>query len=375
MALANLSIADIAENILSDIEAEIGQTIPRLAKMVFVILAYAIAGVWIILYKYSSDAYRQRFPQTASGIYLSYLGELVGLTRDVAIVWEGEAEIIATGNSGSIDADTQFLKTDTGKVFVVVTGVVIAPGTLTLSLIATEAGSESDLIVGDTLDIVSAIAGVEMSAIISAVTTPADDIEDLEDYRLRIIERYTARPQGGAAIDYVVWGKEAPNVSAIYPYSSTTPTEIDLYVEVDDQTDGIPTAGELTAVEAAVTYNPDTGVQDRKPLGVTVTAIAITRTEFDVELTTLNPDTPAIRAEISAALTALFLSKAPYIQGASISRVDTITYTEVVAIIYAVLQANSATVTSVSLEESATPVTIYPLGQGEKAKLGTLTYV
>jgi uncharacterized phage protein gp47/JayE len=246
---------------------------------------------------------------------------------------------------------------------------------LTLNLIATEGGADSDLIVGDIINIVSPIAGVELTAEVTVVTTQGSDEEDTEEYRQRVIDRWKAKPQGGAAVDYVVWGMEAPNSENIYPYASTTPTEITIYLEVDDQPDGIPTAPQLVIVEDYLTYDPDTGAQNRKPLGVILDMQPISRTEFDIEITDLNPDTPETEQDIEDALTALFLQKEPYIQGLSTERLDYVTYAEAVSVIYSVLQAAGATVSAIDVEENGNPVTIYVLGDGEKSKLGTLTFV
>lgn len=376
MALPNITITDIADNIVADIEASTGQIIPALAKAVFRVLGWSLAGVFIILYKYGTDAFRQRFPQTATGIWLKYLGEIVDVNIIPSDTWEGEAEIDATGAVGNIDVGTQFVKNDTGKVYEVTIGVVIAPGTLTLNLIATEGGADSDLIVGDILDIVSPIAGVEMTAEVTVVTTQGADEEDTEEYRQRVVDRWKAKPQGGATVDYVIWGMEMPNAENIYPYSSSTPSVVTVYVEVDNQPDGIPTGAQLIIAENYLTYDPISGVQNRKPLGTNLDMQPIYVTEFDVEITDLNPDTPATRADILAVLTALLLQKEPYIQGLSTERIDYITFTECVAAIYSILQSAGATVTAIDVTDpSLAPVTIYILSEGEKAKMGALTFV
>lgn len=376
MALTNVTVRDIAEQIIADIEASTGQIIPPIAKTVFRILGWSLAGVFIILYKYGTDAFRQRFPQTATGIWLKYLGEIVDVNIIPGGIWEGEVEIDATGAVGNIDAGTQFVKNDTGKVYEVTVGVVIAPGTLTLNLIATESGADSDLIVGDIIDIVSPISGVEMTAEVTVITTAGTDEEDNEDYRQRIIDRWKVKPQGGSAIDYVIWGMEAPNSENIYPYSSTTPAVVSIYLEVDNQADGIPTGGQLGLLDYYLTYDPISGLQNRKPVGTLLDCKPIYRTEFDVEITTLNPDTPAIRADILTALTNLFLQKEPYIQGVSTVRIDYITYIEAVAVIYSVIETVGSTVAAIDIPFLLPPAaSIYILTEGEKSKLGTLTFV
>lgn len=44
------------------------------------------------------------------------------------------------------------------------------------------------------------------------------DIEDLEVWRARVLERYYWTPQGGADGDYVVWAKEVPGVTRAWTY-------------------------------------------------------------------------------------------------------------------------------------------------------------
>ena len=78
MAVTIPTFEDIKALIIGDIESALSQTIPILPKAVFRRLAGALAGAWLILYKYNSDAHRERFVQTASLEFLKKLGELVG---------------------------------------------------------------------------------------------------------------------------------------------------------------------------------------------------------------------------------------------------------------------------------------------------------
>jgi len=252
--LTTPTIKEIQTNIIADIEAKIGQTIPILAKAVFIILAYALAGAWIILYKFGTDAYRQRFVQTANRTWLVMLGELIGIFIQSATTWIGQAEIEATGAVGTIVSGTQFLRTETGIVYIVQNDVAIVPGTLTLDLYSGTSGDIGNLLVADELDIVSPISGIDLTAVVSAVTVQGEDEEDLETYRQRVLDGYQKKPQGGASADYESWGKQAPHVLSVYPYPAVIPGWVDIFVEVDDQTDGIPNNfgtgwDEITAAE------------------------------------------------------------------------------------------------------------------------------
>jgi uncharacterized phage protein gp47/JayE len=374
MALTTPTIKEIQTNIIGDIEAALGQSIPILAKAVFRILAYALAGAWIILYKFGSDAYRQRFVQTANETYLALLGEVVGVTRDPASIWLGTASIVSTGTSGTIPDGTQFILTDTGVVYTTEGDVDLSAGTLTLTLVAGESGATGDLAIGDVLDIVSPLSGVADTVTILTVTTAGEDAEEIETWRQRILDVYQKKPQGGASSDYEQWGMEAPHVAALYPYPSDTPGYVDIYVEVSDQTDGIPTTAELAAVTEYLTYNPTTGKQNRKPITAGLNLHGISRKTLNITINGLSPVTTAAKTAISAAVTSYMLAKEPYIRGLTISRKDSITKMELVSLVLETLDALSATFSNMTLYSGTESVDIYTLGTGEKAKIGIISY-
>jgi uncharacterized phage protein gp47/JayE len=374
MAVTIPTFEEIKTAIIGDIETALSQSIPILPKAVLRRLAGALAGVWLILYKYNSDAHRERFVQTASLKYLKLLGELVRVTQQPATQFIGQATIVGTGSSGTISAGTQFVKADTGKVFITTAEVFISVGNITLDLISTESGDTSNLFVSDILTIVSPLAGVATTTTISSVTQSADDAEDIETYRQRVLNAYQKKPQGGASADYESWGLEAPNGISIYPYTSTTPGIVDIYVEVDNQTDGIPTAPQLTETSNYINYDTSTGRRTRRPMTAELNMLPITRYEFDVLINALSPDTPATRALIDDAIEIYLLERAPYIQGLSINRKDTISQIQIVSLIFAIIEPLGATISSVALSDITGQIDLYVLSAGQKAKLGAVTY-
>lgn len=374
MAVTIPTFDEIKTLIIGDIESALSQTIPILPKAVLRRLAGALAGAWLILYRYNSDAHRERFVQTASLKYLKMLGELVRVNQQLATGWTGQAVIIGTGSSGTIPATTQFVKSDTGVIYITSTEVFISPGNITITLVSVDTGDIANLSIGDSIDIVSPITGVALTAIVSVVTTDGDDAEDIETYRQRVLNAYQKKPQGGASADYEQWGLEAPNVISVYPYSSTTPGIADIYIEVDNHTDGIPTAGQLTATEDYLNYDMSTGKAVRRPLTAELNMLPITRYVFDITINSLSPDTPATRALIDAAILSYLLERAPYIQGLTILRRDTISQIEIVSLIFAIIQPLGVTISSVALYDITGAIDLYVLTAGEKAKLGTIVY-
>jgi len=374
MAISTPTIREIQQRIVSDIESETGQTIPLISKAVFRILAFALAGAWIILYKYGTDAFKQRFVQTANETFLALLGELVDVFRQPATVWSGECDVISNVETGDISAGTQLINNNTGIVYRVSTGVNLSIGTVTFQCASTQGGALGNLNAGDVLDFVSPPAGTESSATVSASTIAGEDQEPLETYRQRVLDAYQKKPQGGALADYEQWAKEAPNVINAYPYASATPGQVNVYIEVDDQTDGIPTSDQLDAALNYIKFDPVTGRARRRPVTAEVFTLPIDRLTFDFEIISLSPDTPEIRDDIEDALTELMLQKAPYIQGLSITRADTISQAEAISITQRVAQDAGSTISGVNVRESGSLINLYVLGEGEKAKAGSFTF-
>ncbi len=376
MALSTPTISEIAANIVADIEAEYSQNIPILAKAVFRIWAFIQSGVFIILYKFGTEQFKQRFVQTANETFLALLGEQVGVVRTPAQIWTGTGSVPVTTTGGVIQAGTQLVNNATGIVYIVTPSkaIILSP-TETMTLQSTVGGDISNLVVSDEITFVSPQPGIGDTITITIVSQEGADIEPIEQYRQRVLDRYQKQPQGGALADYELWAEEAVNVINAYPYAGTTPGTVEVFIEVDNQTDGIPTAPQLAAALASINFDPVTGLATRRPVTAEVTTEAITRTTFVVEVQSLNPDTPDIREAIDDAVEDLFLDKEPFIQGLSIVRRDTITNAEVTSIVSTVASANGSTVNNVITKEGGVPFDLRTLGQGEKAKVTTpLTY-
>jgi uncharacterized phage protein gp47/JayE len=571
MALTTPTITEIQNNIIGDIEAQLGQNIPILKKAVFRIIAFALAGIFIILYLFGTDAFKQRFAQTANSFWLGILGELVNTFRQQATFWTGGADVVSNVGTGNLDAGTQLVNNNTGIVYTVDITVPLFIGTVPFALTATIGGEIGNLNVGDIVNFVEPLAGLEDTAIITLgaitwssqtsgtanaltgvaygsnqyvtvgasgtiltspfginwtsrtsgtgnnleditygnnqyvtvggsgtiltspdaitwtsrtsgtanalldavygsslyvtvgasgtiltspdaitwtsrtsgtanaltnitygnnqyvavglsgtiLTSPdaitwttqtsgtsnalfdiaygnnqyvavgasgtilisigsiinGEDQEALETYRTRVIAAYQKRPQGGSLADYEKWGLEAPNAENIYVYAdSGNPGKVDIYVEVDNQVDGIPTSSQLAIVEDYINFNPVTGIADRRPVTAEINMFGITRRIFDVEIFSLSPDTPELRTDIEDAISNILLTKEPFILGLSTNRNDTIQQGEIFGIVFAIAGAAGSTFNDLILSESSIGIDIAVLGEGEKAKLGTVTF-
>lgn len=374
MAISTPTIKETQQRIIADIEGQYSQTIPLLAKAVFRVMSYVYAGVIIILYKYGTDQFRQRFVQTANEFWLSILGELVGVFRQNATTWNGVIDVISTTTT-TLNVGSQLVNNDTGVVYLVSGDTAITPGTIAVLVFSTVGGSIGNLEADDEIAFAKPLPGISDIAVVSSTAIVGEDKEDIEIYRQRVLDRYQKKPQGGALADYELWSEEAPNVINAYPYANATPGIVDIYTEVDNQTDGIPTAPQLVIVESYIDFDPDTGIANRRPVQAQRQALPITRIGFDIEITGLNPDTPDNRTAIESSLDSLFLGKAPFVEGLTVTRNDTITQAEAVSVAQRTAALKGAIVTGVNVDLVGVFTILYVLASGEKSKVLSYSYL
>lgn len=394
MNLQTPTTQEVGDNLIAQLEAELNQTIPLLPKSFMRVLAKSLAGVFILLYKYGGWVALQSFVGTASideseinGVSVSPLkewGRLVGAgDPNPGVQAELSVAIVVTSQGGTLPAGTQLVGQDNGVTYLTTAAVSLNAGAVvgTVRASADQSGGDGSGAIGNLdpaaiVSFVNPLAGVRREAVVTAVTVTGADAEATAAYRQRVLDRFQQRPQGGAYADYRTWGMTVPGIANIYPYTSSTPGIVDIYVEASDLTDGIPTSAQLDAVEAAINYD-SAGLATRRPAGALLNVAAITRTGFTVEIDGLVVDNTAqVQADITSAVEEYFLGREPFIVGLSpLPRKDRITDSGVTAIVEDIVSAAGGVFDDVILEESATPFSLRALGEGEKAKATSVSFV
>lgn len=383
MALPNIpSIQEIYERIISDIETaieenpeiETGQKIPTLTITLIRIIAKAFAGVCHLLYKKIVDLYYEIFPQTASEEGLVEHGLMFDIKQSTPVQTILTADV--PGTSGIVSAGTLFKSSDNGVIYRVVSDVDINGGIAPVSMLALTGGNLGNLENGSVLDISRPLSNLEGIATVTGITQSGSDGESITSLKSRVILRYKTQANDGL-VKYALWALEFPECINAYPWNKTTQTAfVEIYCEVNDQTDGIPTEDQLRQIlENYIDVDPDTQKRTRRAAGIEVETYPISRSSFDVQVAGLTPDTSDIRNSISEAATSYFLGKEPYLEGVSIAKNDNITQAEITAVIASVASSNEASVTSVVLFFDGLSISEYFLSRGEKAKLDVLVYV
>lgn len=127
--------------------------------------------------------------------------------------------IIATGNVGAIVLADAILRGDNGLDYKVTSAVTLAAGNNNVPVICITAGTASNMIQGQGLTLIDPIAGVDNAFLVAAGgLTGGAEIEDLESWRLRVVDEWrvvvSRGARSGKAEDYRAWAKNAhPSVT------------------------------------------------------------------------------------------------------------------------------------------------------------------
>lgn len=396
MALVTPTTEEIKDQIIGQVEASISQTIPILPRAFTRFFAKVLAGIFMILYKYAGWMFLQIFVRTASfdetevlGVKVTPLvewGRLIGV-GDPGAATQSELllDITVTTQTGSLPAGTQAVSNKNAITYILLSPVTLDAATKQGTFRAasdvdggTGGGTIGNLDPDDIVSFVNPLANVERDMTVDSVTTTGVDAETEAAYRQRVIDRFQKQPQGGAGVDYEIWGEEVTGVINVYPYTGAIGF-VDVYVEVATSIDpdGIAPQSILDDVTEAITF--DDGSQTRKPINAFLNTQSITRIGFDVNVIGLNVDDPTtVEANITTAIESYFLERAPYIDGVTpLPRTDKLQVSNVTSIVDSFTSAVNGSFTGVTIffEISAVEVTTeYQLGIGEKIKAVSVNF-
>jgi len=397
MALVTPTTQQIADTIVAQIEASLSQTVPLLPKAFTRVLAKALAGTLVLVYRYAGSAHLQMFVRHASirettinGVKVRPLvewGRLIGVGDPIdATRAELVVDVTVDVQTGTLAAGSQVVRAETGVVYQTTAPVALDAAVVAVTIRATSdpdggggAGVVGNLEIGDALTFANPLPNVSADVVVTSVAEVGADAETEDAYRGRVERRFQRKPQGGAYADYQVWAEGVAGVAAAYPYTGD-PGQVDVYVEATDTVDpdGIPDAALLTSVSEAIELDDD-GLANRRPANALVNVVAISRLEFSVTVGNLDAEDPAAaQASIDAAVDEYFRARQPFVTGLStLPRNDRVTQGAVGGVVNEVASAAGATVGYVELELAGDLITSYTLGDGELAKLAgaACTYV
>jgi len=387
---------EISDALISQLETELQITIPSMFKKFYRVLSKAIGGISVLNYEHSMWVLKQLFVKSADNTPvtihnrtltpLQEHGKLVGIYQDLGVRAEHTIAITVITQTGSISSGERVIDADTQLIYTVIGDVALSAATVYATIRATSSGEIGNVDVGTTLYFVSPPSTVEKAVSVTANLVTGTDPETTEAFRERILTRWMARPQGGSYADYKLWAESYPGVLNAYPYSGwgddaipdSAAGQVFIYLESEGDPDGIPESAFLALVREYI-EGTDTGLATRRNINAYIQMLPISRTAFDVTITGLaTSDNANAKTAIESALFDYFLSCYPGGQvGYTVRppRKDIITKMEIGGIISRVAAGYSGIIGDITITVGVTDYETYPLQEGEKAKLGTVTWL
>ncbi len=290
--------ARITADLIAKLEEATGTTVIR--RALAPIIAFVIAGAVHLLYGFVSYTKDQIFDDSCDELHLPRRASIVGVPQVSASYASGS--ITVTGLNGAVIPAGRRWQKAGGLEYTVTADATISGSTATVQLLASTAGAASNAEAGETFTLVEPIAGVNSSAVVaSAGITGGSDVEGLEPWRGRVLDRRRNPPMGGADADYKKWALEVPGVTRawVYPLWLGPGTVGVCFVRDNDGSGSaiIPDATEVAAVQAYI--------DARRPVTADVTVFAPTPDYIDHAIA-LTPNTAAVKAEVAAELADLY---------------------------------------------------------------------
>lgn len=126
------------------------------------------------------------------------------------------------------------------------------------------------------------------------------DLEPLEEWRQRILDRKRLVPMGGADYDWIAWAKSQPGVTRVFVTGNAFgPGTVSIYFMMDDTyPDGIPLTADITAMQDFL--------NTVKPVTSFPIVLPPVPNFVDVTIQGLSPDNPTVRAAVVAELASMF---------------------------------------------------------------------
>lgn len=312
------TLTDLRSQAYGDVTTNLAGADGFLRRSNLNVMANILAGLANLHYGYEDWTATQAVPFTATDEFLQGWAALKRLTQKPATAFVGTATSTGGVNGTPVPA-TQVLQRSDGTVFTVNTTQTVSGGNVTVTFTASVPGAAGNTAIGATLTLGTAIPGVNSNFTVASVVTPGADIETQPTFRTRMLQVYANPPQGGAVADYVEWANQVPGVTRAWclPNGSGVGT-VNIYTmfDVTEAAYGGFPQGTNGAATLETRASPATGDQlavanhifPFRPVTALVYSVAPIADPKNFTISSLNPNTTAMKTAISAAITSAFLA-------------------------------------------------------------------
>jgi uncharacterized phage protein gp47/JayE len=311
-ALRNTAIQDITTSGVPGLTGLLRNAVLR-------VLAWCMAGLAYSVYGYADWIARMGVPFTATDEFLYAWAALIGVYPKAATAASGSAAFTAGTPGIVLPSGTPLTRQDGTPYVTTADGTVDANSNVTVPMTATVSGAYTNCDAGTPISIAQPVGGINSGGLTVGVTTGGADAETTDELRSRMLAKYRAPPQGGAASDYVLWALEVPGVTRAWALGTGagTVTVYPMLDEAESEHGGFPQGSDgVSQNEVRPASSVATGDQGdvadyiypRQPVTAMVYVVAPVPYPVNVTLQELDPNTVDIQTAIIAALGDMFLA-------------------------------------------------------------------
>lgn len=272
----------------------------RSGRSVLAAIARALAGGLFETHLHLRRIADDMMPDTADEAALARHAAIWGVARRAAVRAVGQV-IFTGGVGGAVPSGTE-LALSGRKWITTAAGVIGAGGTATIPVQATVAGAAGNVAAGTRLDTVSPLLVLTSQQVVVAAGGIAGgaDIETVDSWRARILQRIREPAHGGAASDYAQWAAEAMAIArvAVRPAWVGAGSVGILFLMPDAAALSglrVPTAAEIATMDAYL--------QALAPVTAEVVTVGATLQPVNITIQ-VNPDSAAAITAVDAAVRA-----------------------------------------------------------------------
>lgn len=284
------------------------------------VLAWVMSALAYSVYGYLDWIAQMAVPFTARDEFLEAWAALIGVFRKDATAASGSASFTGSPSVTLVEG-TPLTRQDGTPYTTTADGTTDTLGNVTVPIVAAVMGSATNCDDGTPIAIDTPIVGIGSSGVTSGPCTGGSDQETDDQLRTRMLAKYRAPPQGGAAVDYQEWATEVPGCTRAWVQPNGMGPGSVVVRPMFDVTEaahgGFPqgTDGCATSETRGPTATGDQlAVADHiwpvQPVTALVWVIAPVPHEIDVTIDALDPNTSDMQATILASLDDMFLAVA-----------------------------------------------------------------
>lgn len=247
------------------------------------------------LYGYLDYLARNLLPDLADEAWLYRHGNLKKCPRKEPVASAGWVRWDGVDDGLSIKAGVE-IQRDDQVTFTASTTTKSAGGIMRVPVTCETAGSAGNTDDGTGMMLVSPVSGLPSRGVADTIKGGAD-LEDKEQWRARIIDRWYYTPQSGADPDYVEWAESVPGITRAWTLRNWMgPGTVGVLCATDDDTDPLPSEQQIQSVYDYITPKSPVAGSSLFVFGPEVKTI-----DFQILVNPDNADTrAAVKSEVKA---------------------------------------------------------------------------